>query len=72
MKNIKIEFINERIIPALDLAVAGTILGKSDFVKRCNRIDVTKKRSKHQNKNGDILLTMGKHPFRRNLALAYG
>lgn len=57
MKNIKIEFTNERIIPASGLAVVGAILGKSDFVKRCNRIDVTKNRSQHQIKNGDILLT---------------
>ena len=33
MKNIKIEFTNERIIPASGLAVVGAILGKSDFVK---------------------------------------
>lgn len=57
MKNIKIEFTNERIIPASGLAVVGAILGKSDFVKRCNRMDVTKNRSQHQIKNGDILLT---------------
>ena len=41
MKNIKIEFTNERIIPASGLAVVGAILGKSDFVKHCNRMDVT-------------------------------
>ena len=57
MKNIKIEFTNERIIPASGLAAVGAILGKSDFVKRCNRMDVTKNRSQHQIKNGDILLT---------------
>ena len=57
MSNIKIEFTNERIIPASGLAVVGAILGKSDFVKRCNRMDVTKNRSQHQIKNGDILLT---------------
>lgn len=57
MKNIKIEFTNERIIPASGLAVVGAILGKSDFVKRCNRMDVTPNRSRHQIKNGDILLT---------------
>ena len=32
MKNIKIEFTNERIIPASGLAVVGAILEKSDFV----------------------------------------
>lgn len=69
MKNIKIEFTNERIIPASSLAVVGAILGKSDFVKRCNRMDVTPNRSQHQIKNGDILLTyigmlcMGKPEF---------
>jgi len=41
MKKIKIEFTNERIIPASGLAVVGAILGKSDFVKQCNRMDVT-------------------------------
>ena len=57
MKNIKIEFTNERIIPTSGLAVVGAILGKSDFVKRCNRMDVTPNRSQYQIKNGDILLT---------------
>ncbi len=57
MKNIKSEFTNERIIPASGLAVVGTILGRSDFVKRYNRMDVTKNRSQHQIKNGGILLT---------------
>ena len=57
MKKIKIEFTNERIIPASGLAVVGAILGKSDFVKRCNRMDVTSNRSQHQIKNGDVLLT---------------
>lgn len=41
MRTIKIETTNERIIPASGLAVVGAILGKSDFVKRCNRMDVT-------------------------------
>ncbi len=70
MRNIKIEFTKERIIPASGLAVVGAILGKSDFVKRCNRMDITKNRSQHQIKNGDILLTyigmlcMGKPQYR--------
>lgn len=69
MKNIKIAFSEERIIPAGGLSVVGAILGKSDFVKRCNHMDVTKNRSQHQIKNGDILLTyigmlcMGKPGF---------
>ena len=57
MKKIKIEFSNERIIPAGGLSVVGAILGKSDFAKKCNRMDVTPNRSQHQIKNGDILLT---------------
>lgn len=57
MRNIKIEFTKERIIPAGGLAVVGAILGKSNFVKRCNRMDITKNRSQHQIKNGDILPT---------------
>ncbi len=57
MKKIKIEFTNERIIPASGLAVVGAIIGKCDFVKRCNRMDVTPDRSQHQIKNGDVLLT---------------
>ena len=57
MKNIKIEFTNERIIPAGGLTVVGAILGKSNFVKRCNRMDVTPNRSQHQIKNSDILLS---------------
>lgn len=68
-KKIVVEFTNERIIPASGLAVVGAILGKSDFVKQLNRMDVTKNRSQHQIKNGDILLTyigqlcMGKPDF---------
>ena len=68
-KKIVVEFTNERIIPASGLAVIGAILGKSDFVKQLNRMDVTKNRSQHQIKNGDILLTyiwqlcMGKPDF---------
>lgn len=58
MNHIKIEFTNERIVPASGLSVVGAILGKSDFVKCCNRMDVTPNRSQHQIKNGDILLTL--------------
>lgn len=69
MKNIRIEFTNERIIPSGGLAVVGAILGKSNFVKRLNRMDVSQKRSQRQIKNGDVLLTyigmlcMGKPQF---------
>lgn len=33
------------------------MLGKSEFVKQCNRIHVDKKHSEAQIKDGDILLT---------------
>ena len=68
-KRIVVEFTNERIIPASGLAVVGAIFGKSDFVKHLNRMDVTKNRSQHQIRNGDILLAyigqlyMGKPDF---------
>ena len=56
-QNIVIEFTNERIIPAGGLAVVGALLGKCDFIKKINRMDVTPNRSQLQIKNGDILLT---------------
>ena len=56
-KNIILKFTDERIIPASGLAVVGALLGKSDFAKKLNRMDVTKNRSQHQIKNGDVLLT---------------
>ena len=56
-QKIVVEFTDERIIPAGGLAVVGAILGKSDFIKKMNRMDVTPNRSQHQIKNGDILLT---------------
>lgn len=36
---------NERIIPASGLAVVCALLGKSDFIKKLNRMDVTSNRS---------------------------
>ena len=60
MKNRRfvIEFTNERIITPSGLAIVGGMLGKSDLVKRMNRIPVdAKKRSEPQIKNGDIALT---------------
>ena len=47
MNHIKIEFTNERIVPASGLSVVGAILGKSDFVKAlqpdgCDTEQVTK------------------------------
>ena len=56
-QNIIVEFTDECIIPASGLAVVGALLGKSDFAKKLNRMDVTKNRSQHQIKNGDIILT---------------
>ena len=65
-----IEFTNERIISPSGLAIVGGMLGKSDLVKRLNRIPVDeRKRSEPQIKNGDIaltyigLLTQGKTQF---------
>ena len=53
----KVVFTDERIITPSGLGIIGGMLGKSDFVKRCNRIPVDKKRSEPQIKNGDILLS---------------
>ena len=53
----KVVFTNERLITPSGLGIIGGMLGKSEFVKRCNRIHVDKKRSEPQIKNGDILLT---------------
>ncbi len=68
-KNISVEFTNERIIPSGGLAVVGAIPGKSDFVKRCNRMKAGCNHPQHQIKNGDIMLLyigmqcMGKPSF---------
>ena len=52
-----IQFTNERIISPSGLAIVGEMLGKSDLVKRLNRIPVdAQKRSEPQIKNGDIAL----------------
>lgn len=56
MKNIKIKFTNERIIPTLGLAVVGTSGQEQFCVKHCNRMDVTKNRLQYWIKNGNILL----------------
>lgn len=56
-QSIVVEFTDERIIPAGGLAVVDALLGKYDFIKKINRMDVTPNRSQHQIKNGDILLT---------------
>ena len=54
---IKVVFSDERLITPSGLNIVGGMLGKSNFVKRCNRIPVDKKRSEPQIKDGDILLT---------------
>ena len=56
-KQIKVVFSNERLITPSGLNIVGRMLGKSNFVKRCNRIPVDKKRSEHQIKDGDVLLS---------------
>ena len=57
MKRIVVELSNERLITPSGLTFVGGALGKSDLVKRSNRMAVDKKRSQPQIKNGDILLT---------------
>lgn len=57
MKKIIVEFSNERLITPSGLTLVGGALGKSDLVKRANRMKVDNKRSQPQIKNGDILLT---------------
>ena len=54
--NIIVKYTNERIIPASGLAVVVALLGKSNFTKKLNHMDVTKNRPQHQIKNGDIIL----------------
>ena len=54
--NIIVKYTNERIIPASGLAIVGALLGKSNFTKKLNHMDVTKNRSQHQINNGDIIL----------------
>ena len=41
----KVVFSNERILSPSGIGIVGGMLAKSDFVKRCNRIPVDKKRS---------------------------
>ena len=54
--SIRVVYSNERLITPSGLSIVGGMLGKSDFVKRCNRIPIDKKRSEPQIKDGDILL----------------
>lgn len=57
MKKIVVKLSNERLITPSGLTLVGSALGKSDLVKRANRMSVDRKRSQSQIKNGDILLT---------------
>jgi len=57
MKKIVVELSNERLITPSGLTLVGALLGKSNLVKRLNKISVTDKRSQPQIKNGDICLS---------------
>ena len=57
MKKLVIEFSNERLITPSGLSLVGQLLGKSNFIKKCNNMKVDGKRSQSQIKNGDILLS---------------
>ena len=57
MKKIIVKLSNERLITPSGLTLVGGALGKSDLVKRANRMAIDQKRSQPQIKNGDILLT---------------
>ena len=56
-QQIIVVYSDERLITPSGLGIVGGMLGKSSFVKRCNRIPVDKKRSEPQIKDGDVLLT---------------
>ncbi len=55
----KIEYFasDERLITPSGLSLVGQVLGKSDLIKKANRMR-TEKRSQPQIKNCDILLSM--------------
>ena len=55
-KKLDVKLSNERLITPSGLSIVGAILGKSDFVKRCNA-QLSDKRSQPYIKNGDILLS---------------
>ena len=57
MKKLVIEFSNERLITPSGLSLVGQMLGKSNFIKKCNNMKVDGKRSQSQIKNGDILFS---------------
>ena len=57
MQKLVIEFSNERLITPSGLSLVGQMLGKSNFIKKCNNMKIDGKRSQSQIKNGDILLS---------------
>lgn len=57
MQKLIIEFSKERLITPSGLSLVGQMLGKSNFIKKCNSMKVDGKRSQSQIKNGDILLS---------------
>ena len=57
MQKLIIEFSDERLITPSGLSLVGQMLGKSDFIKKCNNMKIDGKRSQNQIKNGDILLS---------------
>ncbi len=57
MKTLKLVLSNERLITPSGLAFIGQLLGKSNFIKCCNRHQIKKDYSQPQIKNGDIILT---------------
>ena len=57
MQKLVIKFSNERLFTPSGLSLIGQMLGKSNFIKKCNNMKVDGKRSQSQIKNGDILLS---------------
>ena len=57
MQKLIIEFSDKRLITPSGLSLVGQVLGKSNFIKKCNNMKVDGKRSQSQIKNGDILLS---------------
>lgn len=56
MRRLEIVLSNERLITPSGLSLVGQVLGRSNFIKKANKMK-TDKRSQPQIKNGDILLT---------------
>lgn len=44
MKKLVVEFSEERLITPSGLSLVGSMLGKSDFAKKCNRMSVSEKK----------------------------